>query len=80
MLTLNVKEARSGVDALTGKEGDGVLLSLPDGRERFFIWKSLRQFISMELATPVKPRPGNDSNTTSRNDSGNGAAVAPQKV
>jgi len=54
MLTLNVKEVREGVDALTGKEGEGVLLSLSDGRERFLIWKSLRQFISMELASPVK--------------------------
>lgn len=53
---LNAKEVRTGIDALTGKEGDGVLLVLPDGRERFLLWKSLKQYITMELASTGKAK------------------------
>ena len=49
MLVLNIEKVCKAKDALTGKEGEGVLLTLSNGKGRFFVWKSLQQFIGMEL-------------------------------
>ena len=56
-LRLDVESIGNVKDSLTGKEGDGVTITL-NGKRRSFIWKSLRQFLQMELAEPIdEPKP-----------------------
>lgn len=55
MLVLNIEKVCKGKDALTGKDGEGVLVTLASGKARFFIWKSLQQFIGMELEAHPEP-------------------------
>ena len=39
------------------EQGAGVVLVLENGKERFFIWASLRKFIQMELSEPANREP-----------------------
>ena len=54
-MKLDLKKLATGKDALTGKEGEGVIVGLESGKSRFFVWASLRKFIQMELSEPEKP-------------------------
>jgi len=54
-LSLTVESISSNVtDSLTGKEGDGLTVTM-NGKRRSFTWKSLKQVLSMELSEVKEP-------------------------
>jgi hypothetical protein len=55
-LNLSVESIGNVKDSLTGREGDGLTVTL-NGKRRSFTWKSLKQVLSMELSEGKQPEP-----------------------
>lgn len=58
MLNVSIHYAGNGTCSLTGKEGDGIVVTFQDGtvKNQFLSWKAFRQLLAMKTSRE-KPEP-----------------------